>query len=213
MILWVFPSILEGFPPILERFNIWKITLGSLLFVCVPVQRKFSLVPRALYLFFILIRGRPNGSSTCPQLARTSFLNEAVVADLTQNGNLKVRAVLNVVRLPGRYFRGLFKGLKEDHRSGKEVLPRTSERLYWKTRDSLLGVESGYKCKIQTNSYFKCGINNLSKSLSLFLIMYFFKSACVFEGTRSSAHQQTSSWSWNTCPGGNCLITSVSTDV
>lgn len=66
--------------------------------------------------------------------ANQGFISKAVVADLTQNGNLKVRAVLNVMRLPGKYFRGLFKGLKEDHRSGKEVLSQTSERLYWKQK-------------------------------------------------------------------------------
>lgn len=64
--------------------------------------------------------------------ANQALISKAVVADLTQNGNLKVRAVLNVIRLPGRYFRGLFNRLKKDHRSGREVLSQTSERLYWK---------------------------------------------------------------------------------
>lgn len=126
MILWVFPPSLEGFSPHSTEI---KITSGGLLFISVPVHRKLPLVPRALYLLFSWYEGKPDGSSPCPQLTRTSFL---VVANLTQNGNLKVRAVLSVVRLPGRYFRGLFKRLKEDHRSGKEVLSQTSGRLYWK---------------------------------------------------------------------------------
>lgn len=44
-----------------------------------------------------------------------------------------------------------------------------------------------------------------------FLINIYF--LCVFEGTRSSARQQTSSWSWNTYLAVNYLITSVSMDV
>lgn len=65
-------------------------------------------------------------------LANEAFISKAVVAELSQNGNLKVRTVLNVIGLSGRDFRGLFKSLKENCRSVKEILSQTSERLYLK---------------------------------------------------------------------------------
>jgi len=54
--------------------------------------------------------------------ANEAFVAKAVVADLSQNRNLKVRRILNVMGLPGRDFRGLFESLKKSHRSVKEIL-------------------------------------------------------------------------------------------
>lgn len=72
-------------------------------------------------MFFILDMRETKYTPSLPP-ANEAFISKAVVAELSQNGNLKVRTVLNVIGLSGRDFRGLFKSLKENRRSVKEIL-------------------------------------------------------------------------------------------
>lgn len=79
-------------------------------------------------------------------------------------------------------------------------------------RDGFSEMESNYKCKIRALLILRIDRTLIIclKAFPFLAIVLF--SPCVFEGTRSSAHQQTSSWSWNMYLAENYLITSVSMD-